>query len=301
MLSDNNAAAMRQLESRIADWAGSQPEIRAILVIGSRARREYPADEWSDLDLMVFATNVDPYLANGDWLDAIGEPWLILSHQTGSGHQERMVRLDGFCKVDFVFHTVDELQRMAASGVLSGVYHRGYYVLVDKDGLAAQLPSPPFSPPPYERPAETFFVSLVNWFWNDAIVVACQIRRRNLWVVKLRDWRMKEILLRMLEWHTRAAHGWNHDTWHDGRFLSDWTDPQTWSQLQGAFARFAVPDSWRALLTTMDLFRRAAVTTASHLSYAYPIATDERATELVEQLYAQDTEAQPSPETICPS
>ena len=68
--SDDTVVIMQQLENRIIAWAESQPDIRAILVIGSRARRDLPADEWSDLDLMVFATDSERYLANGDWLSS---------------------------------------------------------------------------------------------------------------------------------------------------------------------------------------------------------------------------------------
>lgn len=280
-------AAMQQLEDRIAAWTESQPEIRAILVIGSRARRVFPADEWSDLDLMVFATDFDKYLADDDWLGDIGEIWLNLAFEAG-GDPERIVRFDANRKVDFVFLAVDDLREMVESEKLDGVYQRGYYILVDKDGLAAQLPPPPFSPPPCEKPSEHVFVLAVSWFWHGSVYVAHQIRRRNLWVVKFRDWTMKELLLKMLEWHARSVHGWDYDTWHQGHFLSEWTDSQTWDELHGAFGRFDAADSWQALLATMDLFRRSAVETASRLGYAYPEATDERFTQLVRDLYADD-------------
>jgi aminoglycoside 6-adenylyltransferase len=98
----------------------------------------------------------------------------------------------------------------------------------------AQLPPSPFAPPPYEKPAADFFTLVVNSFWHDAVYVARQIRRRNLWAANLRNAKMKEIvLLRMLEWHARAVNGWDYDTWHNGYFLSEWTSPQTWDELQG--------------------------------------------------------------------
>lgn len=288
MTSEDRTATIQQLESRVVTWAGSQPNIRAILVVGSRARRDFPADEWSDLDLMVFATDFEGYLDNGDWLDNIGVVWVNLPFEMGDDPPERLVLFDGGCKADFVFLSVEELQRMVESGTLDGVYDRGYYVLVDKDGLAAHLPSPSFSPPPYERPSEHALGLTVGFFWLGAVYVAHQIRRRNLWVVKFRDWTMKEHLLRMLEWHARATHGWEYDTWHDGHFLSQWTDPQTWDELQGTFGRFDAADSWQALLTTMSLFRRLATETALHLGYRYPTALDERTTQLVSTLHAED-------------
>jgi hypothetical protein len=35
---------------------------------------------------------------------------------------------------------------------------------------------------------------------------------------------MKELLLRMLEWHARATHGWDYETWYTGRFVDRWAD-----------------------------------------------------------------------------
>lgn len=290
MVLEDSVTTIQQLEDRIITWAESQPEIRAILVIGSRARRDFPADEWSDLDLIVFATDSERYLAGDDWLQDIGQVWLNLPHQTGSGHQERMVHFDGGGKVDFVFCSVDDLRSMVESGKLWGIYHRGYYVLVDKDELAAQLPPAPFAPPPYEKPSADLFTLAINSFWHDAIYVARQIRRRNLWPAKMRNAKMKELaLLKMLEWHARAVNGWDYDTWHNGQFMSEWTDPQTWDELQDTFGGFGVVENWQALLAMMNLFRRLAVETASQLGYTYPVATDERFTRLVKNLYEKES------------
>lgn len=63
---------MLSLQNRIIAWAETQPAIRAVLVVGSRARRDHPGDEWADLDTMVFANDFQPYLSQMDWLSAIG-------------------------------------------------------------------------------------------------------------------------------------------------------------------------------------------------------------------------------------
>jgi aminoglycoside 6-adenylyltransferase len=95
----NETATIQQLQNRVITWAESQPNIRAILVVGPRARRDFPADEWSDLDLMVFATDFEGYLADGNWLDNIGAVWVNLPFQTGDGTPERLVLFDGGRKV----------------------------------------------------------------------------------------------------------------------------------------------------------------------------------------------------------
>lgn len=284
----NEPLSIKQLEERIVIWAEARPNIRAILVVGSRARRDHPGDEWADLDLMVFAADFTDYLSGLDWLDGIGQVWVSLPYQTGDGDPERLVLFEGGYKVDFVFFSLDELQRLANVPGLPGVYRRGYYILIDKDGLAAQIPPPPDRRPFDDPPSEDSFLLTANAFWYGAVYVAKQIRRRELWVVKFRDWTMKEDLLKVIEWHAQASHSRNYDTWHIGRFMPEWTDPQTWDALHRAFGRFEAGDSWRALLVTMDLFRRLATETASHLGYDYPATLDEHVTTFVNTLYRAD-------------
>ena len=60
-----------ELEQRFADWALTQPTIQAVIVVGSRARLNHPADDWSDLDLVVFATETASFLSDATWLEDV--------------------------------------------------------------------------------------------------------------------------------------------------------------------------------------------------------------------------------------
>lgn len=285
---ENSSVVIEPLKRRLVAWVETQSNLRAILVVGSQARRDHPADEWSDLDLMVFAGDFSRYLTQADWLDDLGLVWVCLRQQIDTGDPELLVLFEGGYKVDFVFYPLTELQWLAQVETLPDVYRRGYEVLVDKDGLAARLPMCPFEPEPIEPPDEATFLAVVNAFWYGAVYVTKQIRRRQLWLVKYRDWTMKTHLLRVMEWHARVVNGWAYDTWHDGKFVAEWTDAQTWAVLKHTFGHFDGGDSWRALLATMDLFRRLATETAAHLGYPYPVLLDERVTQFIGQLRQED-------------
>jgi len=279
---------MNRWEDRVVSWAKARPDVRAILVVGSRARRDHPADEWSDLDLMIFSTDVDPYRSSEGWLPDMGETWASVPFQRMDGYPEHLVLLEGGRKVDFAFFPLGELQRWVEAQTLPEVCQRGYYILLDKEGMAAQLPPSPFAPPPYEKPSQDGFWLSVTEFWHDALQVAQYIQRRELWPVKAADYAMKENLLKMMEWHAQATHAGDCDTWHDGRFLSEWTDSQTLKELDNTFGRFNVADSWRALLATMALFRRLARETAARLGYRYDENLGKRVTRFVKRLCAED-------------
>jgi aminoglycoside 6-adenylyltransferase len=275
------------LIAKFIKWAQVQLDIRAAIVVGSQARIDHPADEWADLDLQLFATDFSPYLSSTGWLDSLGTVWVCIPYQPAESEPQRLVLFDGGYKVDFHFFPMSELLEMVQTQTLDEVYCRGYYPILDKDGLAAQMPLPS-KPSTHARPAEGDFLSCVNMFWYGALAGARAIRRRDLWFVKAGDWRLKGHLLEMMEWNAQAVHGWDYDTWYGGKYLLDWIDPQSKRSLEHVFGNFDSTDSWRALFATIDLFRRLARETAQILEYAYPGVLDERVTRYVEMLYRGD-------------
>src|SRR5512139_1879043 len=76
-----------RLEQHFAEWSLSQPSIAAVIVVGSRARSDHPADEWSDLDLVVFAGDTASYLHDPAWLNAFGT--VIAAISNSFGHNDR--------------------------------------------------------------------------------------------------------------------------------------------------------------------------------------------------------------------
>jgi len=63
---DKTKPSMEQIEQRFTAWAQTQPDIRAAMVVGSRARTDHPADEWSDLDILVITTRPERLLGSVD-------------------------------------------------------------------------------------------------------------------------------------------------------------------------------------------------------------------------------------------
>src|SRR5262245_36751765 len=99
---DNITTAYEQLIDGFVAWAQTQPDIRAAIVLGSRARTDRPADEWSDLDLLVVTSDPGRLLAQADWLEQLGTPRLTFLESTAvGGMTERRVLFEGGLDVDF--------------------------------------------------------------------------------------------------------------------------------------------------------------------------------------------------------
>ena len=268
---------------RFLAWARPQPDVRAVMVVGSRARTDHPADAFSDLDLVVVTTDPNRYLSETDWLEPLGTPWLtFLERQAVGEGLERRVLFEGALDVDFVPLLNEAVRRMALEGWPQGVaavLRRGFRLMLDKDDLLSRLTrgvpdTTPSSAPP---PTQEEFLAVCHDFLYHAVWAAKKLRRGELWIAKsCVDCYMKQLLLGMIEWHARSERGWDHDTWHGGRFLEEWADPGALDGLREAFAYYDEADVRRALLATMDLFRRIGRDTAVVLGCAYPEEADER-------------------------
>jgi hypothetical protein len=55
-------------------WAERRPDIQAPVLLGSQARRDHLADQWSDLDLALVTDQPDRYLAGTGWLTSSAAP-----------------------------------------------------------------------------------------------------------------------------------------------------------------------------------------------------------------------------------
>lgn len=273
----DSRAGYLQIEKRIREWGQAQPEVRAIVVVGSQARRDRPADQYSDLDLILYADEPQALTAQPDWLKAFGVIWLAALDYTGAGEVEWLVLYQGGLKADFVLaqaegkSLVEMLRRSPHQGVLS----RGVRVLVDKTTDAGLSALPPPASGALPLPDAAAFRTLADRFCIQAARAVKLVRRGDLWRAKFAvDCEMKETLLRMLEWHARLVHNPQGDTWYGGRYLDEWADPRALEDLTASFAAYEPADLQRAWQATVELFWWLAGETAQRLEVDFPTPTD---------------------------
>ncbi len=277
-------ASMAAIEARVAAWAQREHEIRAVCVIGSRARVDHPADANSDLDLVLLTVAPDRLLEQDGWLAQLGTPWLsFIEPTTVGGGSERRVLFAGGADVDFAVFTPAQFDAVPLAA-LASVVGRGVRILLDTEGQLARVQArldaqPPARPGP---PSLQEYQAVGADFWYHALWVARKLRRGELYTAKAAcDGHMKDLLVRMLGWHAGATRDWARDTWHRGRFLEEWADPRALVQMREAYAHYTPADIARALGVTMQIFGWVARETAVVLGDAYPTASEEQVVALV--------------------
>jgi len=299
-----------QAEDAIESWlkkfsalARHQRDVRAAWVVGSRARTVQPADEWSDIDIMLITTRPTRYLHTSTWLRDIGSPWMdyLIETQIGARNVRHAV-FEGAVCVDFaIVSSVEtrwaspilrlvarypQLIRLLPSGLATQVaawfqiLRKGApLVLVDKDGAAARMMHVPVDKPLQRPVTEREFSNVVGGFWSLSMWTAKQQLRGQLWMANYEcAYELRTHLLRMIEWHARAVHGSEYDTWYWGRFLERWADPRAVAALDDVFSRYDASSSREALFASTELFSWLARETAERLHFWYAGEAEEAVT-----------------------
>lgn len=290
MKANPTSQAYEDLIGRITRFAEADENIRAAFIIGSYARSDHPADEWSDLDVILIVQQIDVFHDQTDWINAIHPYWLtFVETMPGGGAVERRVLFAGGLDVDFVPFPVNQIQFILDNEIpaeIADALRRGVRVLTDKDLLIAQLLEivPPIQP--LAPPAASELCNAIDDFWYHAVWTAKHLRRRELWWAKSSvDGRMKDLLRQMLAWHAQATRGSETDTWLRGRFLEEWADPRAVAALEHVYARYREEEVWTALFATMELFSWLSRETTRALHLPYPEESETHAAELVRQMF----------------
>lgn len=271
----------KDLIDRFTRWGVSSDMVSAALLLGSQARDDKKADEYSDADIMIIVDDPDYFISSDEWLNEIGIFFVSFVENTVGGLKERRVLFDGALDVDFILCPKDTIDSLAKSEVAS-ILSNNCKILIDKIGFKDGIDSFDIGKQSFIMPTEQDFTNTVNDFWYHTVWTAKKLKRGELWTAKFcLDSYMKWKLMSIIECYTHIKHGFAHDTWYSGRFIEKWAEDWIINDLSLCFSHYDKNDMKSALFSTMKLFRSLAIETAEKLGYSYPTKADEYTTEWV--------------------
>lgn len=283
--------------NKLVEWATRHEDIRALVLIGSRARTNDPADEWSDLDVLVIAQDISVYVQTTDWIRAFGKPLLTFTETAFDGSVERRVLYEGFMDVDFALSDPDGFRRELKLDAVRAIFRRGYRVLLDKDEWQALIQQQCGASQDHALSRDEI-ANEIQDYWYHCVWLTKKVQRGELWTaVRCLNVYMQAKLLRMIEISSRLAHEDGVDTWHNGRFLEKWADTVIIGRLKGCFADYDLPALKRALRKHMNLYHDLALDVAVKLDIPYPNEARQQVLEWVNKTISVNSDNPRSGET----
>lgn len=279
------------LIQQVIAWAETQPTIHAVILTSTRARPDAVLDPFSDYDIILAVDAVWPFHVDRGWLEAFGTVLALYRdpirrdcgyEQFGYVTQYEHDRL----KIDFTVLEADLLRTLPSDCDLRDELDAGYAVLLDKDGVTANLPAPTYHAYIPTPPSAETYHEAVEIFFHEATYVAKNIWRDELLPAKYSfDQEMKQMMLgRMLVWRMEIEHGWTIRPGVLGKGLKRRTPPELWQQLEATYVGAGAAENWDALFRLIALYRQVAIEVGNGLGYAYPHALDARACAYLESV-----------------
>lgn len=281
---------------QVIAWASQRESVCAVLLTSTRARPEFELDPFSDYDIIVAVTDVQPFFVDRGWLNDFGAVLVLYRDpiRTQCGYprfacitqyvQDRL-------KIDFTVMQADLLRHLPTECDLRDELDAGYRVLLDKDGVTNELPAPTYRAYIPTAPTEAEYRETIEVFFHESSYVAKNIWRDELLPAKYSfDHVMKQELLRlMLVWRMEIDHNWSIRPGVLGKGLSRYLRADVWQQLKSTYVGAGSEENWDALFRLIDLYRQVAVEVGAALGYAYPHDMDRRVCAWLREVRAMNS------------
>lgn len=277
-----------ELLQRFLDWAGRQPDVSAVILVGSSARQDHPADQWSDFDFVIVASDPQSYFNSTVWIKDIGCPWFTIFENAPDGTPiEVRTLFEGGLDMDFIFASENSMKiNFQDIPMIPEIMGRGKKVLLDKSGSLSCFSVPRVEEEKNVPPSLDEFMAVVNDFWFHCAWTVKKVQRGELWMAaRSCNHYLKNLVLQMMAWETQGNHGWQCNTWYEGRFVEEWAQPQSLTEFSRSFAQYDQEDIRRALSVSMDLFLRTSKEVASKLGFEYPDEQQQKVSKWIQTLH----------------
>jgi len=267
---------------RLQQWAAEDPSVRAVVLTSSRAIPHAHTDAFSDYDVILALTNIEPLYEDRAWLENFGSVLALyrdpLINDRGFQRSAFVTQYEDSLKIDFSLWPVGLFKQIVSEPQLTPEFDAGYRVLLDKDHLTDPLQPPTYKSYIPEPPTEAEYQALIESFFLDTGYVAKFLWRDDLVAAKyILDHSLKhQHLLIMLAWRIEMDHDWALKLGPYGRGLKRCLPPDLWEQFEATYTDAEPSSNWSALFRSIDVMRRVAVEVGDHLNFRYPEQLERR-------------------------
>jgi len=260
----------------IVDTARKDERIRTAIMNGSRANPNAPRDPFQDFDVVYVVTDVAPFRHNYEWINRFGE---IMIMQMPEDMQDPPPSQDGSFaylmqftdgnRIDLTIYPLAKLDELGEDSLS--------IVLLDKDGQFEPLAPANESDYLPRPPTAKAFADCCNEFWWVCPYVAKGLWREEILYAKYHlDHFVRDQLMKMINWYVGLTTQFSRNPGKFGKHLQRYLEPELWEMLQRTYSDADYGNTWEALYTTCDLFRRLAIQVAEHFGFDYLHEDDEQ-------------------------
>ena len=260
----------------IVNTAKNDERIRVVIMNGSRANPNAPQDIFQDFDIVYLVTEVAPFKDDPTWINRFGEMMILQMPEAmedpppqNNGSFVYLMQFADGNRIDLGLVPIANLNELEEDSLS--------VLLLDKDGLLKPFAPPSDSDYLPRPPTAKAFADCCNEFWWVCPYIAKGLWREEIIYAKyLLDQAVRDQLLKILAWHIGVKTQFLQNPGKQGKYFQRYLEPELWEMLQRTYADASYDNTWEALFTMCDLFRKVAVLIAAHFGFDYPYNDDQK-------------------------
>jgi aminoglycoside 6-adenylyltransferase len=263
------------LTKKMIDFAKESNDIRAVFIVGSKARDSKYNDRWSDIDYIVFTRKKDKFLKNENWIYKFGNPLTKIKQSTAGKDIEWSVSFDNGVDADFVFtsskitapfiravlflaHTIRKnvfKKILFQLNMGASLYRSGYVCIYDLDNIKKAINELLKIEPQKEVITSENMESRNTCFWHYVERVVRKYKRGEYYIVrsKINDLIHNYVykLIEIAELNKNDG----KKIWYDGKLFETWCDPETNELLSRIYAMETKDDIKQSIIIMIELYQ----------------------------------------------
>jgi len=268
----------KEMYDLILSVAQNDKRIRAVIMNGSRANPNAPADIFQDYDIVYIVTDITSFKSEPAWIDQFGKRIMMQlpddMEDPPPGDWPSYGYLTQFAdgnRIDLSLFPVARLHELGRDSQS--------ILLLDKDGIIE-----PFAPPSDHDylpipPTEKAFADCCNEFWWVSTYVAKGLWREEITYAKsMQDQYVRPMLMKMLAWQIGIMTDFKINPGKEGKYFKQYLEPEQWELLMATYADADYENTWDSLEQMCQLFRKSSRLVSEHFGFEYPLEDDQKVT-----------------------
>lgn len=278
----------KEMFDLILGAADRDDRVRAVYMNGSRANPNAKKDIFQDFDIVYVVTETASFLKDDGWINVFGN--LIICQEPDKLDKMQGRDVDFANGYTYLMQFTDGNRidlHLQPKHILGEEYGRDKLTipLLDKDHCLPQIPPPSDEDYWVKKPSYGKYFSRCNNFWWVAPYCAKGLWREEiLYTIEVMNSYVRQELMTMLYWYAGIQTGFKVSIGKANKNLKKYLRPDIWDRLMVTFNMSDYEASWKALITTCELFEEIAPEVGEALGYEYKHYESKRSFEFIKHI-----------------
>ena len=270
----------------VLDKAAYDKRILAVVLTGSRANPEIPADPFQDYDFILVVEEFESFLKDQSWLEIFGDriimqiPELMFTGEAGKKEPALhflMLFTDGN-RIDLTLTTTLHSKQYCSEDP--------FQVLLDKNNILAGIPLSPGKNRLIKKPVKKEFQDVCNeCWWVSANIAKGLARGEPGYAREMFEIPVRSMFMKMIEWHIGVESSFSVSFGKGGRFMKKQVSPSLYQDILLTYPDGDPENTWKALFRLLEIFGVLSKAVAKSLGFSYKRQEEEGIIKYLEQVY----------------